>query len=366
MMKITEAHTSIPSPGQVETHQTGDKMSKDSLNQVSESRGMSPQISPPEQISATKPLVFLQEKKVSAMQAEIEAQCHSAEYFGEQRNFWWNADFIAICAKRWELGQCNSLLDVGCGVGHWTQVLLPHLPPSARIEGIDAEPAWVIKAWENVEDKRLTFRVGQVEKLPFDDDSFDIVTCQTLLIHVADVKVALREMLRVLKPGGRLCLAEPNNLTRSLARAEVVDGDIEEILDMVRFQLVCERGKKLLGQGHNSVGEYLPQCLHELGVMNIDVRLSDKAFSLIPPYVSPPEQAEIKQAGDWSDREFWIWDRPNTLSYFMAGGGDATSFEILWKKAMKQQSEYITNVHQQRAFRAGGVVAYLISGIKPL
>ena len=77
---------------------------------------------------------------------QSEASLHSAEYFGEQRDFWWNQDFVALMAKRWKLGDVKMALDVGCGVGHWGRVILPHLPPEARLFGVDREPAWVKEA----------------------------------------------------------------------------------------------------------------------------------------------------------------------------------------------------------------------------
>ena len=44
---------------------------------------------------------------------------HSEDYFGEQRNFWWNSDFINLLSQRWQLHRVSRMLDVGCGVGHW-------------------------------------------------------------------------------------------------------------------------------------------------------------------------------------------------------------------------------------------------------
>src|SRR5437868_6342323 len=73
---------------------------------------------------------------------------HSAEYFGDTRDHWWNDDFIATAARRLGLAAARDVLDVGCGVGHWTRLLLPELRKDARISGIDAEAIWVQKAAE--------------------------------------------------------------------------------------------------------------------------------------------------------------------------------------------------------------------------
>jgi trans-aconitate methyltransferase len=52
---------------------------------------------------------------------------HSAEWFGEQRDFWWNRDFLDLMAARWRLHEASSLADIGCGIGHWSRLLYPYL-----------------------------------------------------------------------------------------------------------------------------------------------------------------------------------------------------------------------------------------------
>jgi 2-polyprenyl-3-methyl-5-hydroxy-6-metoxy-1,4-benzoquinol methylase len=48
---------------------------------------------------------------------------HSADYFGATRDFWWNHDFLELMSARWRLAAVRSVLDVGCGVGHWGRCL---------------------------------------------------------------------------------------------------------------------------------------------------------------------------------------------------------------------------------------------------
>src|SRR5438094_8829184 len=67
---------------------------------------------------------------------------HSAEYFGDTRDHWWNLDFLELLGKRLSLDRGRDVLDVGCGVGHWGQLLAHVLPGSARGQGVDPEPLW--------------------------------------------------------------------------------------------------------------------------------------------------------------------------------------------------------------------------------
>jgi hypothetical protein len=55
---------------------------------------------------------------------------HSAEYFGAERDLWWNRDFLELLSRRFRLGTARSLLDVGSGLGHWGALLAPLLTHS--------------------------------------------------------------------------------------------------------------------------------------------------------------------------------------------------------------------------------------------
>src|SRR5688500_8027060 len=87
-----------------------------------------------------------------AMGNEFKGQgSHSAEHFGDTRDHWWNADFLGLMAERWKLGEVRSVLDVGCGVGHWGALLGTLLPGDARVIGVDRDATWVQRATERAE-----------------------------------------------------------------------------------------------------------------------------------------------------------------------------------------------------------------------
>ncbi|MDE2511228.1 MAG: methyltransferase domain-containing protein [Elusimicrobia bacterium] len=294
---------------------------------------------------------------------------HSAEYFGDQRDFWWNPEFVALMAARWKLSEARFILDAGCGVGHWGRVLAPFLSPEATVVGIDREAQWVRKAAEIAKDKdlhRFGYRQGDVNALPFADESFDLVTCQTVLIHVPDPRATLREFVRVLKPGGLLALSEPNNLAASLVRdSGNFDGAVDLLLSAARLQAICERGKAALGLGNNSVGDLLPGYLHELGLNDLQVCLSDKATLTVPNQSDPGQAADLAQTEDWLKRDFWIWEKGETRSYYLAGGGTPDLFAELWEIAMDRRRQSFLAAKAGRLSAIGAGLQYLISGRKP-
>src|SRR5665213_1303064 len=97
-----------------------------------------------------------------------------------------------------------DLLDVGCGPGTITVDLAARVAPGSVV-GIDAS-AEVIAEARSVADREatsnVTFRVGDVFALPFDDGSYDVVHAHQVLQHVGDPVAALAEMRRVCRPGG--------------------------------------------------------------------------------------------------------------------------------------------------------------------
>jgi SAM-dependent methyltransferase len=295
---------------------------------------------------------------------------HSADYFGEQRDYWWNSDFIGLMARRWKLDQVHVALDVGAGIGHWGRLLAPHLAPRARVVGIDLEPTWIEEARARAERSglgdRLSYRLGNADHIPFHDREFDLVTCQTLLIHVPDPRAVLREMRRVLKPGGLLAVAEPNNLSSIVCLGSTAfDRDTESIVDMFRLHLMCQRGKAKLGEGHNSIGDLMPGWFNEVGLNDISVHLSDKASSLIPPY--GPREQEVRRAEmiDFANREQYAWDRADTRRFFLAGGGTEVDFDRLWEIVGSAARDTKSALESNTEHQAGGGVHYLVAGRRP-
>jgi SAM-dependent methyltransferase len=71
-----------------------------------------------------------------------------AAFDGEWRDLWWNQDFLELMAVRWRLSDVRSVLDVGCGAGHWGQMLATVLPKDARIVGVDHESGFLETARE--------------------------------------------------------------------------------------------------------------------------------------------------------------------------------------------------------------------------
>ena len=100
----------------------------------------------------------------------------------------------------------QAFLDAGCGDGRYLAALRADLPE--RIAGVDISERILATASIAVPDAEL--RQANLEALPFDDDEFDLVLCSQVIEHVLDAPAAVRELARVLRPGGVLILSTDN------------------------------------------------------------------------------------------------------------------------------------------------------------
>jgi len=109
----------------------------------------------------------------------------------------WAADLVELAA----LQPGDRLLDVACGTGIVARLMAPHV---ASVVGLDLSADRLAIAGSLAPD--IAWREGDATALPFPDGSFDLVTCQQGLQFVPDRVAAVREMSRVLVPGGRVLL----------------------------------------------------------------------------------------------------------------------------------------------------------------
>jgi SAM-dependent methyltransferase len=299
-------------------------------------------------------------------------QPHSAEQFGRQRDFWWNRDFLDLMATRWRLREAGSLADIGCGLCHWSRLLYPYLRAPARFAGVDREPRWVTEAekrfraaFPQVPSELLTFVEADATRIPLPNDSFDVVTCQTVLMHLARPAEALREMGRLLRPGGLLVCVEPNNLWNylaftSLSAAEPVEAHVRRF----EFWLRYHRGKTAAGLGDATIGDLLPGYFAEAGLGQIAVHLSDRAAALFPPYHSEAQQALLQQERDSKASGTGPWDRAELRRYVLDGGGTMELFECVFAELEEKYAREQKAVASGTFHAGGGGITYLVSGRK--
>ena len=159
----------------------------------------------------------------------------------------------------------KAALDVGCGEGRFCRMLRDR---GIATTGIDPTQALLRRAREL--DPAGDYREGRAEALDFGDASFDLVVSYLTLIDIPDIRTAIAEMVRVLKPGGALLIANINSFFSASATARWIrsedgaylhfplDSYLEERCDVVSWRAITIDNwhrplsvymKLLLGQG---------------------------------------------------------------------------------------------------------------------
>ncbi|WP_170571540.1 class I SAM-dependent methyltransferase [Ruegeria atlantica] len=118
------------------------------------------------------------------------------------------APLAEATVERLELPADGHILDVACGTGALTRVILQHLPGKGRVVGADLNQSMldIAQSLTTQTNHRVDWVASDVTALPLDAHSFDLACIQQGLQFFPDKPAALAEIYRVLKPGGRLCL----------------------------------------------------------------------------------------------------------------------------------------------------------------
>lgn len=110
-----------------------------------------------------------------------------------------------MATSPWHPGE--AVLDLGCGAGFDAFIAAQLVGPAGRVVGVDMSPEMMAVAEAGLREvtaPQIEFRVAEVEALPFPDASFDIALSNGVLNLIPDKAAALREIFRVIRPGGRL------------------------------------------------------------------------------------------------------------------------------------------------------------------
>ncbi|MFQ5800080.1 MAG: class I SAM-dependent methyltransferase [Bacteroidota bacterium] len=197
-----------------------------------------------------------------------------------------------------------SLLDCGCGPGVLTVDLAEVVAPS-NVVGIDinANQFEVGKAYAKEKGiSNIRFEVGDVYDIPFPDSSFDAAFAHAVLYHLSDPRKALREVLRVLRPGGIVGVRDADSGGNVFAPSNPTLDQAWNLIDKV---LIYNGGNPVFGSSHRAV-------LHEVGFVRVEASASydswgtpeatQKGGEFWADFVLQPQIADVIMQQGWATR----------------------------------------------------------------
>jgi arsenite methyltransferase len=120
----------------------------------------------------------------------------------------------------------ETVLDLGSGAGNDVFIARHEVGPEGRVIGVDMTPDMIAKARTNAGKlgfDNVEFRLGEIEHLPVEAGSIDVIISNCVLNLLPDKAPAFKEMFRVLRPGGRFCVSDivaTGELPEGVRRAE--------------------------------------------------------------------------------------------------------------------------------------------------
>ncbi len=175
------------------------------------------------------------------------------------------------------LGPRMNIVDVGCGTGDFTRYIANLAPTSCRLIGIDNREA-SLKAADSETRKgglarRVSFRKGDAYSIPIETGFADLTCCRTLLMHLQDPLRAVREMVRIAKPGGLVAALEGGRMN------SFYDPGDESYNELARRASdAWLQGIRKLDRKEFRIGEKLPSIFQKAGLTGIMAEVQGDAW----------------------------------------------------------------------------------------
>jgi ubiquinone/menaquinone biosynthesis C-methylase UbiE len=228
-----------------------------------------------------------------------------------------------------ELTSGMDLLDLGCGPGTITLDLATRVAPG-RVVGLDAAADVIAQAEARRRDDdvaNVSFATGDAYALDLDDASFDVAHAHQVLQHLTDPVAALREMRRVLRPGGLLAVRDSDY-------GGFVWAPADALLDrwLALYHQVTERNS-----ANADAGRYLLGWVQAAGFT--DVRASSSTWT----FADPDDRAWW--GGLWADRVRWSAFAEQAVEYGFTDPAELAAISDAWHRWAEAPDGFFVVLH---------------------
>lgn len=180
--------------------------------------------------------------------------------------------YQVIMRERLAIAPGKRFLDVGCGIGHEALRIAELVAPGGSVVGIDKSELMIGEAQRRAAQAGLPveFITADAQQLDLPDNSFDGARAERVFMYLADPEQALHEMIRVVRPGGRIAIFDFDN------EGMLIDTPTPELRDITR-RLVRFHADSLPS---GSIGTQLPRLLRKAGLVDVQ----GQPFGSVPPF----------------------------------------------------------------------------------
>ena len=221
------------------------------------------------------------------------------------------------------------LLDVGCGPGSITAEFAERLGSDGYVLGIDYSAEVIERATQSYADSDATFETMDLYALPLDDDSFDIAHAHQVLQHVSDPVAALREMRRVVRPGGIIAVRDADYAGMHWAPES-------PLLDA---WLSIYRRVAKANDAEPDAGRYLVRWAREAGLTNVTASIDAWLFA------SPDRRAWW--GSTWADRVVSSSLAAQAIEQGFASSADLHAISDAWSRWVDEEDGWFVVPHGQ-------------------
>ena len=200
-------------------------------------------------------------KKLSVKEAYSPGYTKNLVNSYSQRKAYKEANFLIPYLKK---NAC--ILDCGCGPGNIT-LDLAKIVSEGKVIGIDVEQSQIKEATKRAKRQvinNVKFYQSSVYKLPFKDETFDIVFCHTLLQHLKEPIDVLKDIYRVLKPGGLVALRDDDSSSLILSPETP---EMNKVLEIMKKIMIHSGGNPCVGKSYK-------QILSQAGFKDLKITVS--------------------------------------------------------------------------------------------
>jgi len=241
-----------------------------------------------------------------------------------------------------DIRQRQKIVDVGCGLGDFTRFLARISNGNANVLGIDSNEKSIRTAIADTMKEGLfqvSYKVGDVYKLPLDDGYADLTCCRTLLMHLKEPLAAIKEMARVTRTNGSIVAVERGKM---VAYYDPNDEHYSTIAEQEYESFV--NGIRRLEGKEFWIGERLPGIFQKAGLSNIKAEIQADAWL----NTDPRRRLKDVKAHLRFDYSIFKERRRRDRKYLLAGGMSNEKITSYFNRLESRTKAFLTDDQKLR------------------